>query len=98
MVEMKTKDKTKQTKAKLHSSKPLLNQAHLKKKLGAIPSQPVYTETASDMNASFTPSSYKEDKGLRTETLRWSTWCTEWQKDQIPLFPNRSWVVLLDKS
>lgn len=82
--ENKTKKKT------AYSSNLLLSQAHFKIS-GTVPSQPVYTEMASDMNASFTP----KDGRLRIEALLWSVQCTVWQKDQNPMFLSRLWAALL---
>ena len=76
-------NKTKKTKTAF-SSKPILSKAHFSIS-DTVFSQPVYTEMATDMNASFTP----EDGGLRIENLLWSMQCTVWQKDQIPMFLSR---------
>lgn len=86
MVNMKNKNKNKTA----FSSKPLLSQAHFSIS-DIVFSQPVYTEMASDMNASFTP----EDGGLRIENLLWSMQCAVWQKDQIPMLLSRLWAALL---
>lgn len=81
---LQSNDENENKQTKTYSSKPLISQAHFSIS-GTVPSQPVYTEKPSDMNANFTP----KDGGLRIETLLWSMQCTVWQKDQIPMFLNK---------